>query len=154
MRAAPLVIFSQVRRSNLQGSLLVVVFLGLLGRSAMQSGRVLDRISGGVILTAAFYVAYQVLKRVWGAGAPHTLRQLEQRRDDLRRIWSWFLGPVTGALVAFAVRLPLGRPDQAVLWLRIAPFLTLAIIWSLLVWRLARREARRLQDEIDALRSP
>jgi hypothetical protein len=150
-----------VRRANLE-LLLGVLILVFLGWRAAIAEPVSDRVAGGLIIAAALYITYQVFKR-GSAGAvppeadlsslPALYRsRLERRRDALRSIWSWYVLPFLGGLMIFALRVPLAHPDQLRLWPNVVPFATLCIVWSFAMRKFSERAARKLQDEIDALR--
>jgi hypothetical protein len=140
--------------------LLVAVFVALLGGGSVSGKAVSDRILGAIIVAAAVYVIYQLYRRrasAIPAGAkPAVLlesyrTQLERRRDDLRRIWSWCAGPIFIALMAFALRFPIARWDQPNSWRNILPFVILSLFWFFAMLHIAARRARELQREIDRL---
>lgn len=148
----------QVRRSHLElaGAAL---FLAAMGISATLSTRVSDRAAGGLIIAAALYILHQTYKR-WAVasaeqgGSLPTMSyraQLEQRRDELRGIWSWYVWPYLTALLLFALRLPLAYPDEPGRWPKALPFAILSIVWSLVMGKLSARKAHQLQAEIDHL---
>lgn len=141
------------RRANLS-LLIVVAFIAFLGCWRATIGQPASgRIAGGLILALALYVLYQLYKKGWTTATPgETYRdQLARRRDALLGIWSWFLGPILAAMLAFAWSFPLADLSRPKLWVNVAPFMTLACVWSWMMWNLARRAARRLQKEIDDL---
>ncbi len=151
---------ARIRRRSL-AHFAVVIFMAFLGSYAVIAGPVSQRIVGGLILAAALYVACQIHKRGSTGPVPPDAAlatclafyraELQRQRDSLRGIWSWYLGPILGALLAFALWGPLSHLDQPGLWRRIAPFVGLFVLWCLATGKLAQREARQLQGEIDAL---
>lgn len=141
------------RRANLS-LLIVVAFIAFLGCWRATIGQPASgRIAGGLILALALYVLYQLYSRGWKPAPPGETYsdQLARRRDALLGIWSWFLGPILAAMLAFALSFPLADLSQPKLWVNVAPFTILCVVWSCMIWNLARRAARKLQDEIDAL---
>jgi hypothetical protein len=119
------------------------------------------RVVSGLILLGTLYVGYQIYRRGSVAHLPPDASlaasvdayrgQLERRRDALAGIWSWYLGPILGILMLFALRPPLTNLNEPGLWLKIAPFAGLSVLWSILAGWKSRREACKLQEKIDAL---
>ena len=150
----------KIRWRNLK-LLAAVILIAFLGWRTVIAQHVSERIMGGVIIGAGLYVVYQLYKRGSArAVAPDatfaTCREfyraeLERQRDALRGIWSWYLGPILGALMAFAMRVPLAHLDRPGLWWRMAPFVVLSVLWCFWMGRLTQRAARKLQREIDEL---
>jgi hypothetical protein len=139
-------------------ALVLIAFLRGTDAAAQPASK---RIAGGVIIAAVLYVIYQTYKRGLARSVPADATfatsldfyraQLERRRDALLGFWRWYVGPILGAMMAFALRFPLVNLGQPRLWLNIAPFVVLAVIWSVMAAHLSQREARKLQREIDAL---
>jgi hypothetical protein len=148
---------AEIRLGNLE-LLIGLSALGFLGWWTAAEGRPAGRIAGALIAATILYLAWQVGKR-WNAGparnAPGGIDSyrelLERRRDALRGIWSWYLGPYLGAMLAFALHFPLSNPGQADAWRNVAPFTSLSILWAVVFWLQIRRAVRRIQREIDAL---
>ncbi len=148
---------AEIRRGNLS-LLLGLTALGMLGWWTASEGQVSGRIAAGIIAGTILYLAYQVSQR-WSGGpagnAPGAIEsyreQLERRRDALRGIWSWYLGPYLGAMLAFALHFPLSNPGHAEAWRNVTPFSGLSILWAVAFWLQIRRTVRRIQREIDAL---
>lgn len=152
----------KVRRRNLE-LFAVVIVIALLGWQGLLARHVHlgERLVSGLIMAAVLYVAYQLYKRGPAEAVPPGATvdacldfhraELERQRDALRRIWSWYLGPVLGALLAFASRGLLAHLDQPREWWRMVPFLVLAVLWSFALGTLTKRAAFKLQHEIDAL---
>ena len=53
--------------------------------------------------------------------------------------------------MAFGLQAPLANPDEPGLWLKVAPFVVLSIVWSVMMAYQSRRAASDLQREIDNL---
>jgi hypothetical protein len=155
----------KVRRRNLE-LFAVVIVIELLGWQGLLARHVHlgERIVSGLIMAAVLYVVYQIYKRRPAGALPPdaafpicvALHQAElgRERDARHRIWSWYLGPTLGALLAFALRGPLAHLDQPREWWRFVPFVVLVVFWSFAMGRLTQRAAGKLQEEIDALAAP
>ncbi|HYM09789.1 MAG TPA: hypothetical protein VEU62_03610 [Bryobacterales bacterium] len=153
---------AKVRRRNLE-LFAVVIVIALLGWQGLLARHVHlgERLVSGLIIAAVLYVAYQLYQRGPAGVAPpdatfdaclHFHRaELERQREALQRIWSWYLGPVLGALLAFASRGLLAHLDQPREWWRMVPFVVLAVLWSFALGTLTNRAAGKPQHEIDAL---
>jgi hypothetical protein len=149
-----------VWRGNINLSFCAVLLCALGVWSAL-GDRVSDRAVGGAIIATALYILYQVYRKGWtGIAAPNTIEpassalyrsELEHRRDALLTIGSWYVFPYLGALLAFALRLPLVHPERLDLTPNIIPFVVLSIVWSFATKKLSARAAKKLQDEIDRL---
>ena len=141
---------AEVRRGNLS-LMLGLAALGLPAWWAAGEGSTSGQIAGGVIVGTILCLAWQIRKR-WSVGPTDSYhQQLERRRDALRGIWSWYLGPYLGALLAFALHFPLTNPGHADLWKNVTPFTSLSILWSVAFWLKIRQTVRRIQEEIDGL---
>ena len=120
-----------------------------------------DSFVGAAIAVIGAFVAYQIYRKCPRGGVPPdgTLAasveayraQLARRREALRRMWAWYGGPVLGIMLAFALRVPLAELNHPGLWLNVMPFSVLAVAWSIALAYLSHRQARKLEDEMDAL---
>ncbi len=115
-----------------------------MGCRAVADPATIDRASGALMLLSAAYVMFRVFrKRVpRGQSLEAYKAQLQQQRDALQNVWSWYGGPMLLALLAFALRFPV---------MNVVPFTTLAILWSFLLTIQGKRAARELQQELDSL---
>ncbi len=150
--------FNTARRRYLE-FFIVVILVALLGLSAAVSSRLSDRVIGGAIIVLALCAGFQVHRRASIHIAPpdadldHSLAfyraELQRQRDALLGVWSWYLWPVLSGLMGWALRFPLAHPGQPRLWTNIAPYLLLSVVWSIIFARLSKRDARKLQRELD-----
>jgi hypothetical protein len=118
-----------------------------LGRSAT------DFIAGGMMITIAVYLVWQIARKNQTPGGGAVSREflrgeLERQRDALRSMWWWFIGPFLGALILFAARLALTHPE---VWYNVLPFTALSLVWAVALGKLSGRAASKLQREIDTL---
>jgi hypothetical protein len=145
----------EVRRGNLAMAACSLLLL-LFGWQAGLNPAAPDRIAGGLILSAAAFLLYQVYRRRFTARedrdpAASYRAQLKWRCESLRAIWWWYVAPFFFALLIFALRIPLLHQEDGVPVWNVLPFLVLAVIWSIAMVGKSRLEARRLQREIEAL---
>jgi hypothetical protein len=87
------------------------------------------------------------------AGLDFYRRELEQQQDLVRRILRWTFGPVilsVGSLIVVLIEMARGwsKPISAIM-----PFATLFVIWIILFFVLRSRNRKKLQREIEQLRS-
>ncbi|MCC6394186.1 MAG: hypothetical protein IT167_26560 [Bryobacterales bacterium] len=145
----------EVRRGNLAIAACSLLLL-LLGWQAGSNPAMADRIAGGLILSAAGFLLYQVYRHRLSGGADRDLAasyraRLKWRCESLRAIWWWYVGPFFIALLIFALRIPLLHQEVGAPVRNVLPFLVLAGVWSIAMVGKSRLEARRLQREIEAL---
>ena len=111
-----------------------------------------DRVAGGAIIAIGIYLLFQVVcnrsNAIESVSPERFRKQLEFRRDTLRRMWWWYIGPYLGALILFAGRLAVTHPE---VWFNALPFVVLSIVWAVMAGRISASEARKLQREIDEL---
>ncbi|HLJ44675.1 MAG TPA: hypothetical protein VKU01_01620 [Bryobacteraceae bacterium] len=129
------------------------LFVTAMGCRAVADRAVIDRASGALMLVSAAYVMYRLFRKRLprGQSLEAYKAQLQQQRDALHNISSWYGGPMLLALLAFALRFPLERSDP-VIWMNIAPFTALAILWSFFLAIQGKRAARQIQEELDSLK--
>ncbi|MBZ5590618.1 MAG: hypothetical protein LAP39_00165 [Acidobacteriia bacterium] len=154
----------KVRRGNVSQLFAVILVVGVLlflmsKDASFRSGA--GRTAGGVIIAVALYMIGQVYRKgSIGAVPPEATSsvargyyrtQLERQRAALRSVWSWYAGPMLAILLTFALQVPFAHPDEPALWSRSAPFVLLSLLWSVGFAYISRREAHKLQREIDAL---
>jgi len=156
------VFLTEVRRSTMKllfGVMLVaIVLLSVTGTADLHSASA--RVAGALIIVLTLYVILQVYRKGSIQAAPLEAAasadrdfyrtQLKRRREALHSVWWWYVGPMLAILLAFALQFPLAHPGEPGLWLNVAPFTLLALVWSAgAIWQF-RREERRVQSEIDA----
>lgn len=103
---------------------------------------------------------YLLHRGMWSARAPERpalmtglefyRREIDRRRNLLRRFLQWTLGPVilslgTLILLLTGMARSVGKPGAVI------PFTTLAVIWLVLVFVLRSHDQRALKQEIDQL---
>lgn len=106
---------------------LFVAFFGLM-TAIPPSG--MGRAVGGTMFAIALFVGFQLYRKGF-FGLDVDRASLEQHRDALSRIWSWYLGPLLGAMALSMLQV---RPRPI-----IVPIVILSAGWSLLVAWSARR---------------
>ena len=77
--------------------------------------------------------------------------ELELRRNQLRRPWRWFLGPILlgiGTFLLAPLAAVIRHPGMAV---NMLPFLVLLAFWVLFFFRQMSKELREIQRDIDEL---
>jgi hypothetical protein len=117
------------------------------------------RISFGLIVAGAIYVAWQLHARGTAKPVPSDLggtscaefyrRQLEKQRDLLRNVWKWYLGPLVPGLALFTIWcIVIARPERR--WYPEA-FAAFAALFFWGVGWLNLRAARRIERTIAEL---
>lgn len=144
--------FQRAARRNRMSLLMAAVIPGAFGVWACIGRSAVDLVAGGVMITIAGYLTWQITRRsqaAAGSASRESLRrELEKQRDTLRSMWSWFIGPFMGALILFVVRLAAAHPQ---LWYKALPFTVLCVVWAVAMGKMSERAASKLQREIDAL---
>ena len=114
------------------------------------------RLAGSLILAGTLYMMYHLHTKGAAKVVPESLaldtclafhqRELERQRDLLRDVWKWYLLPWVPGLIAFVAALfpPTG-------WIRGLPFILFCAAGFYFLWWLNKREADRLQRQIDEL---
>jgi hypothetical protein len=136
----------------------VVVFFG----STMRTYPPLMRGGAGLCIAGMLYVAYQLYRKSSsksaGAGlAPASCldsyrRELERERDNLRSVWSWYLGPMLPGLALIAVAGALSNPGHwRFAWVFVGVYVAAILLVFYFVARLNQHAVRSLQRKIDEL---
>jgi hypothetical protein len=76
---------------------------------------------------------------------------LERRRNLLRRILLWSLGPILVAIATLVLALAMVGSESRGLLPNGLPFLTLVVVWIIAYFVIRAREQRELKREIDEL---
>jgi hypothetical protein len=153
--------------SSTRSEILMSVIAALLLMAVVGWRFVTDRQHVPILVLAAGVVwvlisLYWFRDRIWGAPAPsgdalaatgveHYRRELERRRDHLRNEWLWH-GPLVLACVTLAA---IAGGSIFAGWQRLEsalPLVVLLAVWIVFgVWN-RRRQANRIQSEIDEIR--
>ena len=149
---------TKIKRRNRGEYIAAAVLIGICGWRLVSSANPILNAGGALIIAGALYVAHQLRKR----GSARTLpgdvafvnsvafyrTELERQRDLLRRVWSWYIGPlIPGAVVlywGFAAANEYSVQSLAVRG-------TVVILVSVLIGQLNKWAAGKLQHEIDEL---
>lgn len=78
-------------------------------------------------------------------------REIERRRDLVRRVLLWSFGPVMLALGTFILALAMVSASDRGLFPNGLPFLFAIVVWMVAYFIIRLREQRELQQEIDEL---
>ncbi|HUI78696.1 MAG TPA: hypothetical protein VLY24_12290 [Bryobacteraceae bacterium] len=139
--------------------LLIVVWLpaATWAREMWHSSSFVSGLGCGISLAGLLYGVY-VMQKAFSSGgrlAPDSSpeicvefcrRNLESRRDFLRRIWLQVIGP----MLAGTLLVMMAEPETLVLWQRLPWLLGAAVFYSAVGW-LAQRRVPVFQRQIDAL---
>lgn len=140
-----------VQRRNL-GMIAGVAVLALMGVSMLVSNAISDRVLGGAIMAVSLFLMSQLyLRRRKPIAAMSHKEELERSRDELRRLWAWYVLPFFIGLMMFALRI-FWYADATANWHKIIPFAALSICWAITAAVSTKRAARKVQDEIDNLK--
>lgn len=114
------------------------------------------RLGCSLILAGTLYIMYQLHTKGAAKDVPESLaldtcitfhqRELERQRDLLRDVWKWYLLPFVPGLIAIVVEL---LPPSG--WIRGLPFILFCAATFYFLWRLNKRAADKLQQQIDEL---
>jgi hypothetical protein len=147
---------TKIRRRNLREYLAAVFVLAFCSVNLARTYLVGARVGSALIVAGVLYVMYQLHARGSAKSAPVDAslatyldfhrRELERQRDLLRRIWSWYLGPLIPGFLVLVVSGAIAHPRP---W--IVAYAISAFVFFLLVAKLNRQAARKLQREIDEL---
>ena len=85
------------------------------------------------------------------AGLEFCRREVERRRDLVRRILLWSFGPVMLAIGTFIFALSMAGTRERGLFPNGLPFLIAIVVWIVVYFIIRLREQRELQREIDEL---
>ena len=152
---------SQIRWRNLREYLAAVVGGVLFVYLFWFRDDTLVRIGVALTVAGALYVCYQLHKRGSVRKLPAELAlktclefhrtELVRQRDLLRDVWRWYLLPVVPGFSLIVLADAVSFSSS--LWAFALLFLVV-VVWAVVFWSIAAlnmREARRLQQEIDAL---
>lgn len=124
--------------------------------------QLVPRISFGLIIAGAVYVVWYLHTRGAVASLPSDMgrencvtfhrRELERQRDLLRNIWKWYLGPLIPGLALYVIWSIIIAPPARRRFLEAYAVFCVALFWGI-GW-LNRRGARRLDRQIDELKTP
>lgn len=78
-------------------------------------------------------------------------REIERRRDLVRRLLFWSFGPIMLAIGTFILALAMATTRAGGLFPNGLPFLILIVVWIVAYFMIRLREQRELQQEIDEL---
>lgn len=157
-------LYNKARLSAIIWIVLGLVLCVSFARSFLHATDTVARLGYGMLSLWSLYAAIQAWRFVWPGAQPDTstaesslhacLRELERQRDYLRDIWRrsglifCFLG------LAVLIIPPLVKTYEGPqTLLKAAPFFVLLAVWFAIFIPQRRRNQRRLQREIDDLRS-
>lgn len=142
-------------REQLASGIVVVCFVSM----SMKVSATVPRISFGLIIAGAVYVAFHLY--LWGRVRPlpsepgrqscidYYRRELEQQRDLLRSVWKWYLGPLIPGLALFAGWGIVTAPPERRWFPELFALVCAAVFWGV-AW-LNRRAARQFDRQIKEL---
>lgn len=153
---------TRIRWRNLREQAACGLVIVLFASRFFKTPQMVPRISFGLIIAGAMYVAWYL--HAWGSAQPlpsdlgrdscmeFHRRELERQRDLLRDIWKWYIGPFIPGFALFAGWLIVNVPAER-RW-RPAAFAVgcAAFFWGI-GW-LNRRAARCLDRQIGELPTP
>ncbi len=151
---------TKIKRRNRGEYIAVAVLVAVCGWRLVSSANLIAKAGGALIMAGALYVAHHLRKRGSARTPPADANfvnclafyrtELERQRDLLRRVWSWYIGPlVPGAVVVwwgFAA-----ANEYSVQFLAVKA--TLVMLFCLLAGKLNKKAAGKLQHEIDELQA-
>jgi hypothetical protein len=149
------------RRNGIEYAAALIVIAGygcyiwLLHPALLRAGSALE-------VAGALYVMYQMHKRGSAKPIPADMsvadcvdfhrQQLIRQRALVRRVWSWYLGPLVPGLAVFTVGAlatpPVHSAQHSMSWILVIAGFVLVFYW---VARRNRRAADKLQRQIDEL---
>ena len=149
-------------RRELLGSiaapLAVVIFSGL-GAAIFDDP--LQRTVFALALAWALAGQYFLHRGMWSATLPGDAalttglefyrREIERRRDLIRRVLRWSFGPLVLAIGALILPIVTGGVEERGVFLKMIPFLTLLVLWLVGFFVIRMRQQRELQCEIEEL---
>jgi hypothetical protein len=151
---------NRIRRRNLREQVACLFVIIAFGWQFFMSPAIVPRISFGLIVAGAIYVAWHLRAKGTPNGFPTDIgsvnclnfyrRELEKQRDLLQDIWKWYLGPLIPGMALIVIWGILNAPPER-RWFRFA----YAVFCVAFFWGTARRNqrgARRLNRQLEDLK--
>jgi hypothetical protein len=148
-----------VARRNLIEYVAAAIVVAAYGRMMWVEPSVTIRVSAGLVIAAAIFVAYQLHKRGAAMSLPADLAsrsalefhrmQLERQRDLGQGVWSWYLLPFVPGMLMLQIGQALAQPA------RISQIVARAVLFVALlvgVHVLNSRAAAGIQQRLDRLK--